>query len=68
MAGLGECVLGATVAAELGLAPGDSVVLSSESVFDLAGVYPLKLRVVGVLERSFDADDSAIGPWTHPAR
>ena len=60
MAVLGECVLGATVAAELGLAPGGSVISSPESVFDLAGVYPLKMKVVGVLERSFDADDRAI--------
>ena len=37
MAVLGECVVGATVARSLGIAPGDSVISSPESVFDLAG-------------------------------
>jgi putative ABC transport system permease protein len=57
---LGECVLGATTAKELGLGPGDSLVSSPETLFDLAGVYPLKMKVVGILKRSFTADDLAI--------
>jgi putative ABC transport system permease protein len=60
MAVLGECVLGAAVAESLGLQPGDSVISSTETVFDLAGVYPLKMKVAGVLERSFTPDDDAI--------
>ncbi len=60
MAVLGECVVGATVARSLELAPGDSVISSPENVFDLAGVYPLKMRVAGVLAQSFTPDDSAI--------
>ena len=60
MAVLGECVLGAKVAEDLGLAPGDSIVSSPESVFDLAGVYPLKMTVSGVLERSYSPDDLAV--------
>jgi putative ABC transport system permease protein len=60
MAVLGECVVGARAARKLGLAPGDSVVSSPESVFDLAGVYPLKLRVVGVLAPAHSPDDLAI--------
>ena len=60
MALVGECVLGAEVADRLGVGPGDTVVSAPESVFDLAGVYPLKMRVVGVLERSHTADDRAI--------
>ncbi len=60
MAVLGECVLGARAAEKLSVAPGDSVVSSPESVFDLAGVYPLKMRVVGVLADSHTPDDLAI--------
>jgi putative ABC transport system permease protein len=60
MAVLGECVLGAQAARELGVQPGGSVVSSPESVFDIAGVYPLKMQVVGVLERAFTPDDRAV--------
>ena len=54
---LGDCVLGAKIAAELGLGPGDSLISSPENLFDLAGVYPLKMRVVGVLAPNHSADD-----------
>jgi putative ABC transport system permease protein len=57
---LGECVLGAKVAEELGAGPGATVVSSPESVFDLAGVYPLKMNVVGVLAPSHTPDDVAV--------
>lgn len=60
MAVLGECVVGSEVAQELPLRPGSSVVSSPENVFDLAGVYPLKMRVAGVLRPSFTPDDEAI--------
>jgi len=60
MAVLGECVIGAKVAQELELGIGGTVISSPESVFDLAGVYPLKMTVVGVLAPSFTADDRAI--------
>jgi putative ABC transport system permease protein len=60
MAVLGECVLGAKVAEDLGVGIGGSVVSSPESVFDLAGVYPLKMKVVGVLAPSYTADDEAV--------
>ncbi|MGB3564025.1 MAG: ABC transporter permease [Thermoanaerobaculia bacterium] len=60
MAVLGECVLGAKVAEDLGVGVGGSVVSSPESVFDLAGVYPLKMKVVGVLAPSYTADDEAV--------
>ncbi len=60
MAVLGECVLGARVAEDLGLAPRSSLVSSPENVFDLAGVYPLKMQVVGVLASSFGPDDRAV--------
>jgi putative ABC transport system permease protein len=60
MAGLGECVLGAEAARSLAVGPGDSVVSSPESVFDLAGVYPLRMRVTGVLAPSGGPDDRAV--------
>jgi putative ABC transport system permease protein len=57
---LGEAVVGAVAAEKLGLGPGDAVISSPESVFDIAGVYPLKMPVVGVLARSYSPDDEAI--------
>ncbi len=57
---LGECVIGAEVAERLGLSPGDSLLSSPETLFDLAGVYPLKMKVVGVLARSYTPDDLAV--------
>ena len=60
LAMLGESVLGATVAESLGLKPGDTLLSSPQTVFDLAGIYPLKMNVVGVLERSHTADDLAV--------
>ena len=57
---LGECVLGARAAGELNLNPGDDLVSSPESLFDLAGVYPLKMKVVGVLDRAHTSDDLAV--------
>lgn len=57
---LGECVAGANVAASLGLAAGDSLVSSPETVFDIAGVYPLKMNVSGILAPNGSPDDDAI--------
>jgi putative ABC transport system permease protein len=57
---LGDCLLGAKVAKARGLHPGDRVVSSPEQVFDISGVYPLKMRVVGVLAESGRADDDAV--------
>ena len=57
---LGECVIGANVAARLGLDPGDSIVSSPETVFDIAGVYPLKMTIAGVLAPGGTADDDAV--------
>jgi putative ABC transport system permease protein len=57
---LGECVIGANVAARLGLGPGDAIVSSPETVFDIAGVYPLKMTIAGVLAAAGTADDDAV--------
>jgi putative ABC transport system permease protein len=57
---LGDCVLGATVAGRLGLKVGDSIISSPENLFDLAGVYPLKMKIVGILKKSHTPDDLAV--------
>ena len=60
MAVLGDCVVGAKFAKGLHLKPEDSLVSSPETLFDLAGIYPLKMKVVGVLEKSHTSDDLAV--------
>lgn len=57
---LGDCVLGSTVADRLDLRVGGSIVSSPENLFDLAGVYPLKMNIVGILEKSHTSDDLAV--------
>ena len=57
---LGEAVLGVGAAEQLGVAVGDAVISSPESLFDIAGVYPLKMNVVGILERTHTSDDLGI--------
>lgn len=57
---LGECVIGAGVAKKLGIGAGDSLVTSPETVFDLAGVYPLKMKVAGVFAPAGTPDDEAV--------
>lgn len=57
---LGECVLGARVAAELELGPGDHLDTDRGSLYDLGGAYPLRLRVVGVLAAEGTPDDGAV--------
>lgn len=57
---VGECVIGSSVAEELNLYPGDSIISSPENYFDLAGVYPLKMTVVGILGKLGSADDKAV--------
>ncbi len=57
---LGDCVVGARVARRRGLGPGQSVISSPENVFDLTGVYPLKMRVTGVFAPTGGPDDEVI--------
>ncbi len=57
---LGEAVLGAAAARRLGLVPGKSIISSPANLFDLAGVYPLKMSVVGVLKPNGTPDDNAV--------
>ena len=57
---LGDAVIGAKVAQELGKGVGDTLVSSPENLFDLDGVYPLEMPIVGVLEQTNTPDDTAI--------
>ena len=57
---LGQCVIGAEVAMKLDLKPGDYIVSSPETLFDIAGVYPLKMKITGVLAPNHSADDLGV--------
>lgn len=57
---LGEAVIGATVAERLDLGPGDTLVSAPQNLFDLDGVYPLELNIVGVFAPSGTPDDEAV--------
>ena len=57
---VGECVIGSRVADRLDITVGDSLISSPENYFDFAGVYPLKMDVVGVLQETNTPDDYTI--------
>ena len=57
---LGEAVLGADVATRLGLGPGDKIQSETGEIFELAGAYPLRMQVVGVLGQMGTSDDRAV--------
>jgi len=57
---LGDAVIGAKAASELGYHINDTIISSSENLFDLAGVYPLQLKIVGILGANGTDDDDAI--------
>ncbi|HAL71492.1 MAG TPA: hypothetical protein DCP71_06915 [Verrucomicrobiales bacterium] len=57
---LGDCIIGAGLAKKQGLAVGGHVFSSQEQVFDLAGIYPLKMRITGILAANGTSDDEAI--------
>jgi putative ABC transport system permease protein len=57
---LGDCVLGAATGDRLKLQPSESLMSDPENVFDLAGSYPVNLRVKGILAPTGTADDGAV--------
>ena len=57
---LGDAVIGSDVAASLGKGVGDTLVSAPENLFDLDGVYPLEMPIVGVLAPTNTPDDQAI--------
>ena len=56
----GECVLGAALARDRGLGPGDTILTDPEGLLDIGGGYPLRLRIRGVLAPSRSPDDQAV--------
>ena len=56
MAVLGECVIGSELARSGDFGVGDDILSSGEDVFNIAGVYPLEMTIVGVLEDSGSPD------------
>lgn len=57
---LGEAVIGSDIAQALGKGVGDTLVSAPENLFDLDGVYPLEMPIVGVLAPTNTPDDQAI--------
>jgi len=57
---LGECVVGANVAQALSLSVSDFVFSTPAGAFDVAGTFPLKMPIVGILEAAGNADDNAV--------
>lgn len=60
MALLGECVVGAGAAQKLGIQVGSHVLSTPSGAFDVAGTFPLKMKVVGVLAPAGTPDDEAV--------
>ena len=57
---LGEAIVGATAARKLNVTAGDSLVSTPENFIDIAGQYPLKMKVTGILTATGTADDEAV--------
>lgn len=60
MALLGECVLGAEAAIALGAGVDDAIISTPSGAFDVAGSFPLKMKVTGILARNGSPDDQAV--------
>ncbi len=57
---LGDTVVGARVAEALSLTSGSQIATDNNRIFELAGSYPVRLNVVGVLQETGTADDFAV--------
>jgi len=57
---LGECVLGAEAAKALNVSVGEAVISTPAGAFDVAGTFPLKMPVVGILKPTGNADDQTV--------
>jgi putative ABC transport system permease protein len=57
---LGECVLGSKAASALKAGIDGYVISTPAGAFDVAGTYPLKMKVVGILAPAGTPDDEAV--------
>ena len=57
---LGDCIVGARVAQVMQLAPGDTLFSAPRNAFNLAGDYPLRMSVTGILAPSHSPDDDVV--------
>lgn len=57
---LGDCLVGANVARRMGLQPGDKLLSAPRNAFNLAGDYPLRMNVVGIIAPSYSPDDDVV--------
>ena len=57
---IGQCTLGANVATELGLGPGESLYSDPTELYDIARPPALKMSVAGVYAPTGSADDDAL--------
>ena len=57
---LGDCVLGCNVARRMQLSPGDRIMSAPKNAFNLAGDYPLRMNITGILAPSHSPDDDVV--------
>lgn len=57
---LGECVIGSRAADRLSVNAGDLIITDSENPYQLAGSYPLQMKVTGILAPRSSWDDRSI--------
>ncbi|MEZ6122449.1 MAG: hypothetical protein R3C49_04650 [Planctomycetaceae bacterium] len=60
LAMLGDCVIGCRVAEQMQLKPGDHLLSAPKNAFNLAGDYPLKMNITGILAPSHSPDDHVV--------
>lgn len=57
---LGDVVLGSNVAKKLGLKAGDKIISDTGSLYNISSMYPLRMSITGVLEKSNSPDDNVV--------
>ena len=56
---LGDCIVGSSIAKKLELNIGSYIVTDAKNQFDIAGSYPVRLRIRGILNKTSSVDDNA---------